>query len=659
MRDPLYFILDYETRSEAQLRTQSKKIGVGAWEYAVHPSTEILCAAWRIGTKKQIEKSKTKSWCPRIGHGSKKELLQYLRGEADRIGAHNAYFEQVITQHVLREKVPLEKWFCTAAQAATHALPRALEKACHVLELKHQKDKEGDLLIRRHCKPQKPTKKNPDVWNNDPEGLRRLTLYCERDVDAEVELFLTLPELSEKERRIWQINQKLNLRGIHVDRSTVKKVLRMMSEETVNLTREFQEKTGLRPSQRDAVKKYLNDVEMLPLANMQAKTIADILETKIPGTARRLLEIRQALSKTSTAKYTVFDLRSRSDSRVRDNLMYHGASTGREAGTGLQVHNFPQGTVRDLESLIEALSTGDLAWVRALFGNPMAAFSSALRGMIQATPGYRLFCGDFNAIEARVVFWLAGDRVGLRLFSSGVDPYVEMAAEIYSIPASEVTSAQRDVGKRAILGLGFGMGWKKFLLTCKQYGMPVTEALAKRAVQIYRERHTFVVMLWKNLERAAIAAVMNPGKAYTINRTKWFVKGKFLYVELPSGRRLAYFGPTIRWKHTPWGEKVPELWHWGVDSVSKKWINGSTYGGKLTENIVQATARDFMEEATIRLDDAGYETLIKVHDEILDEKKIGEGSLEEFERIMGELPPWGKGIPIKVKGWTGFRYKKG
>ena len=661
-----FLVIDYETFSEADI-TQ-----VGGYEYAVHPSTEVLCVAFKLLTfdGKKWVKHETSRWDVCLDPKNKKlagALMAALDDPSIKLVAHNALFEQLITRHVLPKHLGgikfnllISRWICTASLAATHALPRNLAGACDVLKLPIQKDPEGKKLIRKLCMPQKPTKKNPETRCKDTKPLLRFGQYCSTDVDAESELFLTLPPLHPQEREVWKLNQRINLRGVYVDRDVVEKVLKMMAEEQAQLEKESHQITGgISVSRRAAILKWLRH-QGLKLPNLQAKTVADALESGLAkGPAARVLSIRQSLSKTSTAKYEAFEFRSRSDSRVRDLQLFFGARTGREAGMGIQPHNFPRGALEPwlLDHAFEAISTGDLEWCRAVLGDPMTAFSSTLRGVIRATPGGTLYCGDFNAIEARVVFWLALHDQGLKLFTGGTDPYVEMASLIFGVPVSDVTEEQRFVGKQAILGCGFGMGDKRFREQCKSFGKNVSAELAKKAVHSYRKRHAPVVSLWANIERAAIAAVQHPEKSFAVNRTKWFMQGKFLYCELPSGRRLAYFDPQIKFE-TKWERKHPVLYHWGVDSITKQWVFRGTYGGKLTENVTQAVARDFMVTAQLRTEKEGYIPLMSVHDELLSERLDGKGSIEEFETLMSQSPEWGKGCPIKVKAYTAERYKK-
>lgn len=657
-----YLIVDYETRSEADLKK------VGGYEYAVHPSTKVLCVGWKLGRKDELRSAPTKVWSPAIPspYG---ELIKALCDPTVVKVAHNAFFEQVITRHVLSRIVhrpelltlPHSAWICTASMAAAMALPRKLEHVCAALKLPFQKDMEGHRLMLKYCKPRKPTKNNPAKWHSNLAELKRIMAYCGADIDAETELFLTLPELHPTERQIWLLDQEINFRGFRVDRPLVKTVLGMISEETKRLHAETREITGGKLNsvlQRDALLKFINS----PLPDLKAKTVREALSTPglLEGVPRRLLEIRQDVSKTSTKKYLSLEMRSRTDGRCRDILMYHAASTGRWGGQGVQPHNFPKGVINDPLYAVEVLKESkDLETLRLLWGSPMDVFSSILRPMIIASEGKEFFCADWNAVEARGVFWIAGHEEGLDAFASGKEIYKEMASHIWKIEVNQVDDLKRDLGKRAILGCGFGMGPPKFKETCWLQGnVDIPIELAERAVKAYRSLHYPVVNLWSNLERAAIYAVKHPGKKVTVNKTSWYVRGKYLFCELPSGRRLAYYGPSLRSRLTPWGEKRPVLYHWGVDPKTKKWVDSGTYGGRLTENVVQATARDIMSFALLKASTRGYEINLSVHDEILAEKEKGKGSVEEFENILSELPPWAQDFPTKVKAWKGNRYRK-
>lgn len=681
MDNQKYLILDYETRSEADLKK------VGAYEYANHKSTQILCASWRLGIKEQIREEIAKGVRPRVwssafpNSDNMWNLVLNLCDNNILVIAHNALFEQVITRFVLsrhvRErgvlhsqitKMPHERWICTAAMAAALALPRNLEGACSALHLAIQKDMIGRKLILKYCKPRKPSKFNPARWHSSARDLRRIMEYCQNDVDAETLLFLTIPELTPKEREVWLLDQTINFRGFRADRELVKKTLQMIAEETVNLNRETLEITHGRPgstTQRNGVLEWLHGEDVF-LPDLRAKTVNDAIQLGlVSGDAKRLLQIRQAVSKTSTKKYHAFEARSRTDGRVRDILVYHTASTGRWGGSGVQPQNFPRGVIDDTVLASEVLSSGDLEFVRLVYGSPMDVFSSCLRSVITASEGYELFCADYAAIEARVLFWVAKHEAGLKAFRENRPVYEEMAAVIYQIDKLEnVTKAQRQVGKQSFLGCGYGMGWSKFLATCKNFGIEVDEETAQVAVAAYRNFHSPVVKCWSNIERAALEAVKRKGTKFTINRTTWWVaplpgtKIEMLWCQLPSGRRLAYMGPEIKWEKV-WDEKRPILYHWGVNPLTRKWESSGTYGGRLVENVVQGISRDLMAEAMLRIEKAGYDLILTVHDEILAErKKTDKSAILHFENLMGALPEWAAELPVRVEGWKGERYRK-
>lgn len=665
----VYCVLDFETYSEANLKK------TGSFEYSVHPSTDIICVAWRIGTRGTLPTTDTNWWAPTMDYdsGSFAELLRALRDPKIVIVAHNALFEQVITANVLGPKymrskaselkIAPSRWICTAALAAALALPRRLEGACEALKLPVQKDKEGNRLVLKWCKPRKPTKKDPSTRHDDPEELMRIIRYCITDVDAEVGLFLRCPPLSPTERKVWELDQKINLRGFLVDRPLVETTLKLIGEEKGEIDQETIDISwGIVESatQRAGVLNWLKN-EHVFLENLQKKTVESVLqEGLVWDDPKRMLELRLAISKTSTAKYEAFELRSRHDARLRDILMYWGASTGRWGGKGVQPQNFPRGSIKDTIQAAGILREGDLELLRLIYGDPMSVFSSCLRNMIVAPQGCTLDVADYAAIEARVLFWVARHEDGMRAFRENRDLYREQAAEIFGKPLDKINSFERFVGKSVILGCGYQMAGKKFAASCKLQGQDVGQDIADLAVKSYRTTHAPVVKLWSNIGHAAVVAVQNPTKKYTINRTQWFVEGGFLYCALPSGRRLAYYGPTVVYETTPWGEKRPCLYHWGVNSLSKKWELQKTYGGRLVENVVQAISRDLMAEAMLRIEARGpWNIVLSVHDELIAERDLKKGgSIEEFNQLMAELPTWAEGCPVKVEGFSGTRYRK-
>lgn len=328
------------------------------------------------------------------------------------------------------------------------------------------------------------------------------------------------------------------------------------------------------------------------------------------------------------------------------------------SGAGVQVQNLPRGNVSVCDEVFDALRAADYDTTE-MFGDPLDVISSALRGLIVPSPGNEFFVGDWSAIEARLAAWLAGQDDMLADFAAGRPIYEGMGAKIYRIPIERVDGYQRQVGKFACLGLQYGMGRDKFQVTGKdQFGIEIDAELAERAVKTYREVNYKIVQAWATLERGAIAAVLNPTKRYKVNRVTWGMAGKFLACELPSGRKMFYYGPEVRMKKTPWGEAKRTLYHYTVNTVTRKWNLEGTYGGRLLENVTQAASRDVMADAMLRLHGTPYRPVFTVHDEIASEAIKGRGDLEQFTNLLAASPAWADGLPLAVGCWQGDRYKK-
>lgn len=672
-------LIDFETRSRADLPQ------VGQHIYARHESTEVMCLGWKVIGEKKSEVLTM----PQIYTNDNTKEFIYAVKHAEHVVAHNAAFEQAMWKHCLLNstaigphliELPPEKWICTLAMCSVLALPRGLEKAGEALKLQVTKDMEGRRLLLQMCKPRRPIN---DIqkwieWVEDDAALLRLYEYCRTDLFTEEALYMALAPykpFNDFERNLWVLDQKINQRGFSVDSPLVNRTLDLISKEEKELTDDLQLKTFGWVKTSKQVKNFrdfLKD-QGFDIPNLQKKTVDDTLrDIEKEGltknqTVIEVLKIRQSLGKSSTSKYEAFKKRTdHIDGRVRDNLLFHGASTGRWAGAGVQPQNFPRGTIKINDRAIEEIKKEDIKMLRLLYGRPMDLFSSALRSMIVASEGHELFCADFASIEARVLLWVAGDTEGVKEYEKGLDTYITMAGTVFQIDwqiiadeyKREGYSEKRQLGKKVILACGYQMGVKKFIQSCHDDGIDVPESVAMRAHAAFKEKYPLVPKVWSNYEKAAIFAVMNKGKRIKINNVLWYVDRDFLFAQLPSGRRLAYHKPQIKYEATPWGEMRPKLYVWTVDSKTKQWVQRAVYGGLLTENIVQAISRDCMAESMVNCEDHGYKCLITVHDENLTERKIGEGSLEDFDKLMSARPAWGQDIPLKVSSWSGQRYRK-
>lgn len=715
---------DFETRSEVDITK------CGASVYARHESTEILCLAW-------VDKSGvTHLW--KRGDAPPQTLFESIRN-GELFEAHNAAFERLIWRWICHERlgwpdVPFDQWRCTAAACARLALPRSLAGAGSALGLEVQKDDEGHRLMLKMCKPRKATKNDSSKWHESPSDLRRLYQYCERDVETQRLLSQTADALTPSELKVWQLDQRINLRGLPIDLEAVNLASKIVASASSSFDDDISALTNgevERPTQTARIKKWIADRGVVA-SSIGKDVLAEMLDEgnpkNIPDDVRQILTIRQRASKSSTAKLNAFQLRCDSDGRVRGNLMYYGASTGRWAGTGVQIQNFPQGKFSqdDIELGHRLLKLRSPEPIDMIIGNPLDVISSMLRSFIRAEHGKRLLVGDFASIEARVLAWVSEQTDLLSIFESGGDVYKVMASKIYGVEVEDVTKAQRQIGKMAILGLGYGMGWKAFRLACRTMArVEISKKFAKQVVKTYRESNGRISAFWKECNTAAIRAVQTQ-MPHAVGRLTFEANSDWLKIRLPSGRQLHYRSPEVIEVRAPWsegyhgeihlsgdenvmdrvlnvldridadvGEVSPD--HIEVEHVPKnvdlvgldlalgpaanteleekepeyvpqvrymsnimgnRWGWDRTYGGKLTENVVQAIARDFLCESMLRLEDHGYPIIATVHDEVIVERPEGEGTLDEFIELLSTVPRWGNGCPIASEGYEAKRYRK-
>lgn len=660
--------IDFETRSRTDIE-------YGAWKYSLCPSTDILCFAWAI------DDGPVNIWKPGMPFPQWATDEQYFKEHCKVVEAHNASFEQAIWKNVCIPRynwiyVPPIKWVDSMAQCAAAAIPLSLQNACIAMDTPKKKDTEGKLVMQQLSKPRKPTAKNKKEWHeieDYPEKYNTLFSYCIDDVEAERSLSKSLPPLIERERWVWVLDQIINQRGIKIDIPLVEKSLKLIEEhKRQGLARMAEITAGeVTTTQQVAKLKEWLSQKGVPLLDLQKNTIDQAVKRDdLPADVLEVLKIRQSLSKSSTAKLDKMLGCADKEGKVRYALLYHGASTGRWAGRLIQVQNFPRGAahIKDIDTAIDDLRDLDLDSLTNKYGDVMDLISTCLRGMIISSPGHDFVSADFNAIEARVVMWLAEQDDAIQAYIKNEDNYIKMAAYLYGKPESEVTKSERQMGKQVILGCGFGMGADKFMATCLGYGMEVDVDLAQKAVKAYREKYSNVPIMWKNYENAAIDAVITGSPQYT-NKVTWSYDRKrdFLYCILPSGRKLSYMSPRIQQRDMTFFDKKtnkmktvkkPSLTYLTVSSVGNQWVRNHTYGGHLTENIAQAVARDCLVEGLFRIERKKYLTIMTVHDEIVAEVPEGKGSVEEFEALLSISPDWAPDLPIKAEGWRGKRYRK-
>lgn len=664
--------LDFETFSELDVTR------VGAFRYAEHPSTQVLIMCWSFDDEKRVHK-----WT--IGEpvsDALRKLIEHVRNGV-MFGAHNAQFEYCIWNYVLGRQLGIKNFpalrakqlVCTAARAAMCSLPRGLERAGAAMNLRAQKDKRGKQLLKLFSGPRKPTKKDDRTRvlpEDEPEKFKEFIEYCQQDVRSERELHERLPMLPPFEVDSYAHDMTMNERGIPIDVPMIKRALIVVGE----LERRAQDRVkkitkGVRPTQRDRLMEWLAD-QGFELENLQAATVKKLLEEKkLPLRIRTLLELRVEASKVSTKKLASMVRVACMDKRARGMLLYYGAHTGRASGKLIQPQNFIRG-LPDLGEQIKLMDTvfsllrdgADADIFEFLFDAPLTAIAQCMRGFIRAKPGHRILVVDYSQIEARLLVWLADEEEAIKEYEDydkgiGHDRYVLMATFLWNIKPEEVSKDQRRIAKNLVLGCGFGLGWKQFIVYCAdREGLIVEEDMSKRAVRAFREKHANVIRYWADVERCAIKVVQKPGQRIHLRNVSFYCEpdGSFLKIRLPSGRDLYYPNPQVRMV-----EKfgMPALQLTFMEEVKRgMWLRVSTYGGRLVENIMQGTARDIMNEGCFQAEKAGYPIVLIVHDELLVERKVGEGSVAELRKLACKIRPWIGNCPLAATGEEMIRYRK-
>lgn len=695
---------DFETRSESDLKRQ------GAYKYSRHPSTRATC----LGIKEHGKGKQTRlipfNWINQpwktLPETFRRQWETYINDRWE-FSAHNAFFELCIYNNILVEHlgwpvIPFELWRCTAAKAAHYGLPRSLEGSGAALGLSIQKDKQGVIAMMQTCKPTAAWGKWESLGRqgSEPEKFREphnhagifttLYHYCKMDVLAEEAVDDALPDLSETELAIWRRNLKQNWRGLDIEIDVVNAVIiRMENANKENREELFRTTLGCitKPGSRNDMLAFLAS-EGVELPDLKASTVRDAIKDGIKSDAARIvLDLRAKLTKSSNKKYYAFRDRTDHDGRARDFTLYHAASTGRSGGSGINPFNFPRGLIKasgDWELIDEFLIANDPAYFDKVQTPAMRAkietasqlfYSAMLRNMICAGEGFELVAGDWSMIEVIILWWLAGNEYGLDMVRSGQDIYILQACDNTGKPYTEIKLAYdaklqwgmdtRQLGKAQILGGGFGMGGTKFQTTAAdQYGLELTTEASQRAIQTYRQSHAAVPRMWYGVEEAFKSAMR--GKPVEFCKCKFYMEtvkrgtGQFMIIEGPSGKKLPYLNPKVESHMTLNGPREQITFDAPAKDRKSLWRE-HTWGGKLTENIVQMTARELMNDRADAAEKSGFTILFDVYDELVttvDARRTT--ALAELLHIMKTLPKWAdEKLPLKASGWTGLNYKKG
>ena len=642
----MIYSIDFETRSRANLPD------VGLDIYANDPTTEVLCIAFGTQPDDVLVTDKVNN--PHYGHFLSK-LLDHV-AEGGKIQGWNVIFEYAIWNCVCVPKygwppLKLDQCIDSMAIAAANNIPQSLDEAGTFMDSAHKKDAIGARLIQKLCKPNKKGE-----FNDDPELLAQLFEYCQQDVRTEMGITELLRPLTVDEQRIWELTQRINLRGVPVDQNELQNAVNAVQNAQKAIDEETLQLTGCKPSERAKLLLWLN-TRGAELPDLTEKTVsAKLVDTNLFDDVRRALELRQEGSQTSVAKYAKM-LEIQRDGKIRNTLVYHGASTGRWASRGgLNLQNIARPTLED----------GQIALaIPKVFGQgvgTMDELSSLVRSAISAPDGQTFVDVDFSSIENRVGVYLAGQKDKVELFRKGLDEYKVFASEsLYRVPYDDVTKDQRQVSKSAVLGAMFGQGAKGLVKYAEGMGVKLTEGQATNAVNNYRTSYARVKELWGACELAAIDAVKNPGTPFRAGKKLVLkVAKQALWMQLPSGRLICWQKPQLDLLTTPWGSQKMGVVVHSQSTYTRQWGRNALIGSSIFQSAVQGTARDFLAVATSNLEQAGYAVINLVHDEVLllVEEQNGESALDDVVRIMTTPPVWAPDFPLAAEGWYGKRYRK-
>lgn len=670
--------IDIETYSSVDLAE------CGLHKYAESPDFEILLIGYSLDGGPVTVLDMTEPW------EDAEELHALLVDPDVEKRAWNAAFERTCLARWTGEPMPPEQWSDTMIMALECGLPGSLAGAGTALGLPEEqlKDPVGKSLIQYFSKPCKPTKTNGGRTRNLPDHDReKWMLYIEynrQDVVTEMAIREKMYKLAPSEQELWCLDQRMNDRGVRIDIPMVEKIVAFDARKRAELQEEAREITGLsNPNSLAQLKGWLAKQGVM-VDTLRKDDLERLLSEDLPAQVRRALEIRKALGKTSTAKYSTMLDATCADGRLRGILQFYGANrSGRWAGRLVQTHNLARNSLPDLDLARQLAADGDFDTMETLFGETAFVFSELIRTAFIPSEGGRFVVSDFSAIEARVIAWIAGEQWVLDAFRAGKDIYCETASMMYHVPVVKhgINGELRQKGKIATLACGYGGGVGAMKAMDSSGSIPEEEM--QSIVDHWRQANPMIVRLWRDYEAAAKTAIREkrtvrrgirvpadnleereaaaggPVRPYSVRKDvciDFSYKDGNLLIKLPSGRRLCYWHARIR--QDGWKESITYM---GVNQTTRQWTETETYGGKLVENVVQATARDCLAEAMRRVTSIGYEIVMHVHDEMIVDVPIvqdPEHALARVNKCMGSPIDWAPGLPLKGDGYICNYYRK-
>ena len=651
--------IDIETKSSVDIGK------AGLYKYAQSSDFEVLLLAYRLdGSPVEI-----------VDLAQGEEMPEWMRNalRSPDVAKHayNAAFEWFCLNRAGFE-TPLEQWRCTMAHGLYCGYAAGLDATGRAIGLPQDKQKlsAGKALIRYFCVPCKPTKSNGGrTWNlprHAPEKWSLFKDYCKQDVVTESEILkrLSLFPMPEAEEQLWQMDVRMNAFGVRVDEELIQGALAIDSESTGRLEEDARGLTGLgNPNSAAQLLPWLR-ANGLELENLQKATVAEALGREgLPEKVRRVLEIRQQLGKTSIKKYVAMEAAMGMDGRVRGLTQYYGANrTGRWAGRLVQMQNLPRNYLKTLDGARGLVRRGNYAGIRMIYGNVPDTLSQLIRTAFIPSEGNKFVVADFSAIEARVIAWLAGEQWVNEVFATHGKIYEATASQMFHVPIEKIVKgnleyALRQKGKVATLALGY-QGGTAALIAMGALNMGLSEEELPDIVQRWRNANPRIRDLWYAVEEAALVA-MQTAQPQAIHGLIFALEGDLIYgqsfltVQLPSGRKLFYPRPFLQ--ENQFGRMA--VHYYTVGQQTRKWEVTSTYGGKLTENIVQAIARDCLAETLRRIDARGLQVVFHVHDEVIIDAPP-DVTVDEICALMAEPIPWAPGLILKGAGFEGEYYMK-
>jgi DNA polymerase len=639
--------IDFESRSRCDLKTK------GVYNYAQDASTDVLCMSYAFDNDDVV------TWRP------DQPFPDAVRQHTGRIYAHNAAFERLIFWYVLQINFKLEQFVCTAAQARANCLPGSLEDVGRAISSSMRKDHRGGQLIRLLSIP-----RADGSFNNSPELMQEMVDYCEQDVRAMRAVSQAMRPLSDQELADYHVNERINDRGVKLDKPLAQAAIRYAAaemDEIQTLVHDLTDGviTSVRsPRMREWVlervgeeaKKLMWNGEKYSIdKTVRANLLAMENNDEIPAHVMDVIQCADDLWASSVAKFARLSaLADDEDSRVRGAFVFAGGSaTGRASSYGAQVHNFTRKCAANPDEVRQAMVRGHA--IVPQFGKRI---TDVLKGMLRPSlipePGKQFVVADWSAVEARVTAWASADKQAedvLDVFRSGRDIYKREAAGIYRVAEADVDKDQRQIGKVAILSLGFAGGVGAFSAMGRAYGVVMPESDSRRIVDAWRRANQWAVNYWSKLEEAYTRAMRNKGREFSAGRVTYLYDGQHLWYALPSGRVLCY--PFAKFE----GENITYVKAaWKPAADAKEWPRARLWKGLACENITQATANDLLRHSLRQLSDV----VLHVHDEIVLEvpESQQESAAINLRKVMCTPPDWAEGLPLDVGVDVMTRYGK-